>query len=117
MYLPRHALHEVEGGLVTRMLPVGRTTVWRHPCCVPVGSDIVVRVMSSTWDRRQRQQRRRRIVAVVILVAMLGAAVSGAVAGLLAVVRSDAAPVTAPGLGGGAVWPTTLSFADLDLVR
>lgn len=46
--------------------------------------------MGRALDARARQIRRRRAVALLILVALVGAAVSGVVAGLLSVLRSDA---------------------------
>lgn len=49
--------------------------------------------MGRATDARARQIRRRRAVALLILLALVGAAVSGVVAGLLSVLRSDAAPV------------------------
>jgi flagellar basal body-associated protein FliL len=71
--------------------------------------------MSRTRDRRHRQQRRRRIVAVVILVALVGAAVSGAIAGFVAVVRSDTAPPSVQVVQ--AVAPVSIRFPGLDHAR
>lgn len=53
---------------------------------------------SSGQGQYSRALRRRRIVALIVVVAMVGALVAGAVAGLLAVVRGDASadPVPAP---------------------